>query len=333
MYKVMICDLDHKDAEQEAKVFAEAGYEFKWLKCKDQQEVIDNCKGAVVLLNQYIRMDKTIFRALPSVKCIVRYGVGYDNINLSDANEYGVVACNVPDYGIREVADHALAHMMALTRKTTLTNKLIRQGVWDYQREIPIFRLSNATVGICGVGRIGSAFVERVRPLCREVIAYDAEYGRAGRIFPDFVKFVSFDELLARADILSVHCPLSADTYHMFGKAELSRMKKTAYLINVSRGGIVDEAALFDALKGGVIAGAGLDVVEKEPMDEKNPLLTLDNFSVSPHTAWYSEESARELKTKAAQEAVRFLNGEAVHYQVNKRNDYMRGLCPHPQGA
>lgn len=318
MCKVIICDLDHKDIEPELKVLGEAGLDVKWLHCKSQEEVIKSCKGAVVLLNQYIKMDKKIFSALPDVKCIVRYGVGYDNINLSDAKEYGVQACNVPDYGTREVADQALAHMMTLVKKLALTNNLIRRGVWDYQKNIPVFRLSDATVGICGVGRIGTAFAERVRPLCKEITAYDAEYGKSKRKFPDFVKFVSFDELLEKSDIISVHCPRSEETYHLFGEKEFAAMKNTAYLINVARGGIVDENALLHALKNKEIAGAGLDVVENEPLTPDNPLLKLDTFSISPHSAWYSEQSALELKRKAAEEAVRFMNGEPLKYSLIK---------------
>lgn len=316
MCKVIICDLDHKDIEPELKVFGDAGLEVKWLHCRSQKEVIEKCKKAVVLLNQYIKMDKEIFTALPNVKCIVRYGVGYDNINLNDAKKYGVQACNIPDYGTREVADQALAHMMTLVKKLTVTNRIIRQGVWDYQKNIPVFRLSDATLGICGVGRIGTAFAERVRPLCRNIIAYDAEYGKTNRKFPDFVKFVPFEELIEKSDIISVHCPKTEETYHLFGEKEFAAMKNTAYLINVARGGIVDEAALLHALKNKEIAGAGLDVVEHEPLTADNPLLKLDNFSISPHSAWYSEQSALELKRKAAEEAVRFIKGEPLKYSL-----------------
>lgn len=316
MCKVIISDLDHKNIEPELEVLNRAGLEVKWLNCKTQAEVIQNCKGAVVLLNQYVRMDKKIFEALPTVKCIVRYGVGYDNINLQDAKMYRVQACNIPDYGTHEVADQALAHMMTLVKKLLLTNNLIRKGIWDYQKSIPIFRLSDATIGICGVGRIGSAFAERVRPLCKKVIAYDPEYGKSGRSFPDFVKFVSFDELLTKSDIISVHCPRSEKTYHMFDHKAFSAMKPTAYFINVSRGGIVDESALLLALQNGEIAGAGLDVVEHEPLSPDNPLLSLENFCISPHSAWYSEQSALELKRKVAEEAVRFINGEKLKYSL-----------------
>lgn len=316
MCKVIICDLDHKDIVQELEVLNNAGLDVKWLHCKTQDEVIENCKGAVILLNQYVKMDKKIFEALPTVKCVIRYGVGYDNINLNDARAYDVQACNIPDYGTREVADQALAHMMNLVRKISFTNTLIRQGTWDYRKSIPIFRMSDAVVGICGVGRIGTAFAQRVRPLCKRIIAYDSDYGKAGRSFPDFVDFVSFDELLSQSDVLSVHCPRSDETYHLFSKDSFAKMKSTSYFINVSRGGIVKENALFDALKGKQIAGAALDVVEHEPLAPDSPLLTLSNFSISPHSAWYSEQSALDLKTKAAEEAVRFIKGEALKYSL-----------------
>lgn len=315
--KIVICDCDHNDVESERKVLKAAGYEFDWLHCKTQDEVIENCKEAVVLMNQYVRMDRKIFEALPNVKCIVRYGVGVDNVNLADADEFGVQICNVPDYGTREVADQALALMMCLTRKVAFANKLIHKGIWDYRKEIPIYRMSEMTVGIYGIGRIGNEFAKRVYAMGCKVIAYDIEAGKPGRTFPEFVKFVSQKELIERADIISIHCPLNRDTYHVFGKEQFQAMKKSAYIINVARGGIIDEDALQWALSNQKIAGAALDVVEHEPMTADNPLMRHDNFIISPHTAWYSEESAEELNRKVAEEAVRFMNHEPVHYPVN----------------
>ncbi len=315
--QVIICDCDHKHVNQEIEVFKNEGIDIKWLQCKTQDEVIANCQGAKVLLNQYVLMDEKIFKALPSVKCIVRYGVGVDNVSIADANKYGVQICNVPDYGTREVADQALALMMALVRKVCLTNKLIRENVWDYRKEIPIYRLSDCTVGICGVGRIGSEFAKRVSALGCKVIAYDIEEKNQNRTFPDFIEFVSFDELIEKSDIISIHCPLNETTYHMFGKAEFSKMKSNAYIVNVARGGIIDEDALLWALKNNEIYGAGLDVVEKEPLTADNPLLKFDNFIISPHTAWYSEQASVDLKRKAAEEGLRFLKGQKVHYPIN----------------
>ena len=318
MDKIIICDLDHSDVDAETAVLTEAGFRCRRLHCKTQQEVIEHCKGAVVLLNQYVKMDRVIFEALPTVKCVVRYGVGYDNIDLADAQRYGIQICNVPDYGTNEVADQALAFMMALTRKTVLANHLIRNGIWDYQKEIPLYRLGESTVGICGVGRIGSAFARRVHALGCRVIAYDTQYRQQGRTFPDFVEFVSFPELLKTSDVISIHCPLDKNTYHLLDKEAISLMKPSAYLINVARGGIIDEEALLWALENKKIAGAGIDVVEHEPLKSNSPLLTHDNFLISPHTAWYSQQSAQELKRKAAEEAVRFVTGKPVHYPVNE---------------
>ena len=312
---VYISDLDHKDVKQEERVFGQYGYDFEWLHCATQEEAIEKCQGAKVFLNQYLKMDRNIFKALPELKCIVRYGVGFDNVNLKDADEFGIQVCNIPDYGTGEVADQAVAHMMALTRKVTLANNLIKSGVWDYQHNIPVYRLKEMTIGVCGVGRIGGEFAKRVKEIGGRVIAYDVEY--ENRKFPDFIEFVSFEELVKESDIISIHCPLSDDTYHMFSDREFKNMKNTAFIINVSRGGIIDEDALLRALENNEIAGAGIDVVEKEPMTSDNPLLKFDNFLITPHAAWYSEHAAEEMKRKAAEEAVRFLKNEPVKYPVN----------------
>ena len=319
--KLVICDLDHQNVETERKVLESAGYEFEWLHCKTQEEVIEHCKDAVVLMNQYVKMDKKIFENLPNVKCIVRYGVGVDNVNLKDADEYGVQVCNVPDYGTKEVADQALAMMLGLTRKVVYANQLIHQGVWDFRKEIPIYRLSEATVGIYGVGRIGTEFAKRVHALGCKIIAYDIAADDSKRKFLDYVKFVSKEELLEQSDVISIHCPLTPETYHAFGENEFKQMKNSAYIVNVARGGIIDEQALEKALTEKEIAGAALDVVEHEPLGVESPLLKHDNFIVSPHTAWYSEESAEELKRKVAEEAVRFITGQPVHYPVNLKKE------------
>ena len=318
MDEIIICDLDHKNIDPETEVFSKAGITVKRLNCKTQREVIENCKNAVVLLNQYVKMDKVIFKALPNLKCVIRYGVGYDNINVNDATAYGVQVCNVPDYGTGEVADLAIAHMMNLTRRISLHNSLVREGVWDYRKSIPVKRLSESTIGVFGVGRIGTSFANKVKALCKEVIAYDVESNKKDRNFPDFVKFVSFEELLSRSDILSIHSPLNEQTYHIFNEKTLSLMKPSSYLINVSRGGIIDEDALFNALKEKKIAGAGIDVVEKEPLQNDCPLLTLDNFIITPHVAWYSEQASIDMKRKVAEESLRFIRGEKVKNPINK---------------
>lgn len=316
--KIIICDCDHKDVNIEKAIFDAAGMDFKWLQCATQEAVIEQCQGAVCFLNQYVRMDRKIFGAIPTLKCIVRYGVGVDNVNLKDATEFGVQVCSVPDYGTNEVADQALALMMAVTRKIHLAARLTEQGVWDYIRTIPIRRYANATVGLLGCGRIGRAFARRVHVLGCRVIAHDPLYGTPGFPTLDFVEYMGEDEVLAQSDILSLHLILNDETAGMVNAGFLNQMKDGAYFINVSRGGLVDEAALDAALTSGKLAGAGLDVACKEPLGKDSPLFRHENVVVTPHMAWYSEESAEDLKRKCAEEAVRFMRGEPVRCPVNR---------------
>ena len=317
--KIIICDCDHKDVDTEKAVFDAAGMDFRWLHCMSQDEVIEQCQGAVCFLNQYVRMDEKIFKAIPSLRMVVRYGVGVDNVNLADATRYGVQICNVPDYGTNEVADQALALMLSLTRKTYMIGNMTRAGVWNYIESVPVHRLSTRTVGILGVGRIGAAFARRVHTLGCRVVAYDVRYGESGRVFPDFIEFKpTMDEVLAQADILSLHCALTEESRGMMNAAAVSKMKEGAYFINVARGGLVDEDALEGALSSGRLAGAGIDVVNAEPLSGESPLFRHENVVVTPHMGWYSEESAEELNRKCAEEVVRFLRGEAVRCPVNQ---------------
>lgn len=317
--KIVICDCDHKDVEQEKKVFEAAGFDFSWLHCKTEDEVIAQCQGAVAFLNQYAPMNEKVFKGVPTLKMIVRYGVGVDNVDVAAATKYGVQVCNVPDYGAEEVADHALALMMSLVRKIHLIAPMVKDGIWDYTKTIPVYRNKVQTVGIIGVGRIGSAFAKRVHALGCKVIGYDIEEKTSRKKYPlDFVEFVSKEELLKRSDIVSLNCALTEASKDIIGEAELKMMKPSAYLVNVARGGLLDEAALDKALTEKWIAGAGLDVVKKEPFPKEHPLLRHQNIIITPHMAWYSEESAVELNRKCAEETVRFMKGEPVHYPINK---------------
>ncbi len=317
--KVIICDCDHSDVNMEKEVFDQAGLPFKWLQCQTQDEVIAQCKGAEVFLNQYVKMDEKIFSAIPTLKCIVRYGVGVDNVNLADAKKYGVHVCNVPDYGVSEVADQAVTLMLAVVRKVWLAAKKCAAGHWDYADTIPVHRLNTMTVGVVGTGRIGRAFIERAHGLKLNVIAFDPAYCSATK--PDeripYVKYVdSLMELCRQSDIISLHCSLDETNVHMLNEETFAAMKDGVYLINVSRGGLIDEDALDRALESGKVQGAGLDVFHKEPLNPDSPLFRHENCLITPHMSWYSEEAAKELKQKCALEAVRFLNGEALVNEV-----------------
>lgn len=269
-------------------------------------------------INQYAPITRRVIESCSNLELVVRYGVGVNNIDLIAASEHGIQVCNIPDYGTEEVADHALALMLSLTRKIPSTNRSVKKGDWDYQKSIPIYRHSVQTIGVIGLGRIGTEFARRVLALGSRVIVFDPNKARRykGDIV-NHVEFVSFNQLLSESDVISIHCPL--DTAHnLIGESELHQMKASAYLINVSRGGIVNEKALNFALINKWIAGAAMDVSEKEPIAKDSPLLAHENFLCTPHMAWYSEQAAEELKRKVAEEAVRYLNDQPLDYPVNK---------------
>ena len=314
---VIITDCDHYDIDIETNILNQHTIQFQKKQCKTEQDLIDQCQDATVWINQYAPITENVLANCPDLKLVVRYGVGVNNVDVQAATKFGVQVCNVPDYGTQEVADHALACLLTLTRKVSQMSSLVKQGIWDYQKSIPVFRHSEQKVGIIGIGRIGTAFAHRVHALNSQVLAYDPKLTEERKKrAPEFVQFVDLETLLKESDIVSIHCPLDS-AYHLIGEEELRKMKRSSYLINVSRGGIINELALDKALTEGWIAGAALDVAEIEPISTDSPLLKHENLYCTPHMGWYSEESAKELKRKVAEEAVRFLQGEQVHYPIN----------------
>ena len=311
-----ITDCDHPSVEIEQNVIRNASAQMVLHECKTEEEVILHCADADGLLNQYAPLTRNVLGKLPRCKVIVRYGVGVNNVDVQAATDYGIQICNVPDYGVDEVSDHALALMYTLTRKTLLLGNAIRKGEWDFSISRPILRLRGQTVGVVGLGRIGSAFAKKAHGAGFHVIGYDHRNIREDSL--SFVERVTFEDLLERSDIISIHCPLTDETKNLFSTKELQAMKSSAYLINTARGSIIDEAALDQALAEGWIAGAALDVMELEPPKPDNPLLKHENSIITPHVAWYSEQAFDELKRKAAEEAVRVLSGEKPHYPVNQ---------------
>ena len=315
--EVLITDCDHENIMIEQGILDTAKKTFALRQCKTESDLINECQSAPVWINQYAPITRNVIENCPNLKLVVRYGVGVNNVDLAAATDHGVQVCNIPDYGTREVADHALALMLSLTRKISLMNLAVKKGEWDYQKSIPIYRHSEQTIGIIGLGRIGTEFARRVLALGCRVIVFDPD--RSRKLTTDIidqVESVSFNQLLAESDVISIHCPLDS-AHNLIGKKELQTMKPSAYLINVSRGGIIDEEALNLALQNRWIAGAALDVSETEPIAKDSPLLAYENFLCTPHMAWYSEQAAEELKRKVAEESVRFLNGEPLHYPIN----------------
>ena len=310
---IAISDCDHLNMNEEEAVCARFGLRLNLFQCRTEDDLIRTLPGYTAVLNQYAPFTEQVFSALPDLKLVVRYGVGVNNIDLDAASRHGVAVCNVPDYGIQEVASHAFSMMMALTRKLIPMNASVKAGRWEYAESIPIMRYRNMTVGIIGLGRIGNCFADMVRPLGCRILGYDINPDRKGL---DFIESVDLDTLLKNSDVISIHSNLETSR-HLIDLAQIKKMKSTAYLINVSRGGIVQEQDLAEALSSGLLSGAGIDVTETEPLPPDSPLLQAPNLILTPHMAWYSEQASSDLKTKTAEEAARFLSGMPLKNKLN----------------
>ncbi len=280
---------------------------------------------AIILFHEISLPAETI-RSLTRCRVIVRGGVGFDNVDLAAAAAAGIPVCNVPDYGVDEVADHALGLALALNRGFTRVERSLRRTLtpWDKRAVEPVERLAGQTFGILGLGRIGAAAAMRAKAFRMRVIACDP-FLRPGLEKSLDVPMVDFETLLRESDILSLHTPLTEQTRHIIDAAALSRMKRTAILVNTSRGAVVDVDALADAMEAGRLFGAGIDVLPVEPAttacklvrmwqeDRPNPL----NLIITPHTAFYSESGLLEIRVKSAQEVARALRGERLRNLVN----------------
>ncbi|MEL5899358.1 C-terminal binding protein [Clostridium sporogenes] len=312
--KVIITDCDHADINIETKILNEAGLEFELKQCKTEEDLILECADGNIFINQYAPITEKVMKALPNLKMIVRYGVGVNNVDVIAATKLGVKVCNVPDYGMNEVADQAIALLMAMVRKVVTMNDYTKSVKWDYVHAIPIRRNSTQIVGVVGLGRIGRNFAQKAHALGFQVIGYDPFYKETEET--RFITPVTMDEIIEKSDAISIHCP-GEGNLNLFNESVFKRMKNTAVIINVARGGIINEKDLDKALEKGEIAGAALDCVEHEPMSPDSPIFRHENLIVTPHMAWYSEEAAQELKRKVAEESVRFAKGEQVNYPVN----------------
>jgi len=320
---VLICGLDHTNVAPEEAVFRAAGVAFHQVACRTEEDYLARCREADVLLIQYGAVSRRVIEGLPRLRLLVRYGVGVDGIDLEAATDRGIPVVNVPDYGTDEVANHAVALILALARKLPLLDRQTRGGRWSVFEAVPIRRLSGQTVGILGCGRIGSRVARKLAGFDVHLLACDPYLAA----FPPGVEPVSRDRLLAESDYLTLHCPLTDETRRLVDAAALARMKPTACLVNTARGGLVDTAALVEALEAGRLAGAGLDVTEVEPLDPSSPLLRMDSVIVTPHAAWYSEEGRADLKRRVAEEAVRVLRGARPLNCVNPEV-FGRGSAP-----
>jgi len=315
-YKVLITDHEMINLECERGVLEKIDAQLIDSQCKTEQDVIEKAQGVDGLLVDYAPIGESVFKALPRLKVVARYGVGYDKVDVRAANQYGVCVVNVQNYCTEEVSDHALALLMASIRKIVLFDNWVKKRNWNYNFSKPIYRIKNKNMGIIGFGNISRRLVEKLQPFKMNILVYDP-FVHPG-LAKDFgVTFTSLDQLVTESDYISIHAPLNKDTRHLIGTKELNLMKDSVFIVNTSRGGLIDEKALIDALRNKKIAGAALDVFDQEPINQDNPLLSMENVILSPHVGWYSEESQIDLQTKAAQGVADVLIGKKPQYLVN----------------
>lgn len=295
-YQVVITDCDHGSIQEEQEEFDQIGAELILAQVQSEKDLIQACKEADGLLNQYALLTRRVLENLPKCKVVSRYGVGVDSVNLKAATDLGIVVANVPDYCMDEVANQTISMILTLRRKTAFFDKMVKSGQWDFHMGIPIHRTKGKTMGMIGCGKIGLEVVKRIFAFGIRVIIFDPYLEKT----PEGVKLRDLDTVLRESDFISIHCPLNESTRHLIGQKEFQKMEKRPIIVNTSRGPIIDEIALIEALNEGRISGAGLDVLEKEPPDPKNPLLKMDNVILSPHVGFYSEESISELKRRTA---------------------------------
>jgi len=312
--KVLLTDYDFLDISLERDIFRQAGMEMLEAQCRTEQEVIDAARDCRALLVQYAPVTDRVLAALPMLGICSRLGAGYDTIDDKAAARYGIWVANSPDYGVGEVATHALALMLACMRNVVRYNRDIHEGRWHYTSAATIPRASNLTLGILGLGRIGKRFAHIARNLFGRVIAHDP-YLIDGD-FPAYVQPVSLDGLFEQADAISIHCLLNDETRGMVGEALLGRMKPGSYLVNTARGAVIDVDALVRALEQNKLAAVGLDVLPIEPVDAASPLLADPRVILSPHAAFYSIEAEIELRRKAAMNIVDWMKTGRPGYPV-----------------
>jgi len=265
---------------------------------------------------------RRVIEALTKCKVISRVGIGCDNIDIYTATEYGIPVAYVPDASITEVSDHAMALLLCFSRNLIPISQAVREGGWQPGRNAilplrkPLARLDGQTVGLVGLGRIGSAFCKKAKVFDLKAIVYDP-YAPAGVIEELGAEEVTFERILAESDYISLHAPLTEETRHLFGLEQFKKMKRTAYLINTARGGLIDEGALATALAEGHIAGAGLDVTDPEPPKADYPLLKMENVIITAHTAFYSQISGAELSRRAVEAVQAALSGQCPRDLAN----------------
>jgi D-3-phosphoglycerate dehydrogenase len=314
-FLVVAVDDGYDSYAQEKEIFSKVNARFELRPCHgNESAVLDAVQDADLVLVRESPISRAVIQAMKQCKGVVRYGIGVDNIDFAAANERQLMVANVPDYGIEEVSTHAVALLLSVMRQIVSRDKDLRLGRWSSNGTRPMYRFKGRTLGLIGYGRIARQFKEKLSGFnFGRVLVYDP--------YADLdadVKAASIDEICREADVISLHSPLTESNRGLISRERLKLMKPSTILINTARGALIDQQALYEALKSNALLGAGLDVFVQEPPDLKDPLFELDNVVVSDHISWYSEEAIEDLQRKAAEEAARILSGFKPINWLNK---------------
>ena len=318
------CDRPQKEKDRlyaaERKAVEDLGGELVLLSAQTEEEIIRACAGARIILTEglFTPISRRVLEALPDCWAVGRYGIGVDNIDVEAATDCGIVVFNVADYCVEEVADHAAALVVASARRVVILDRHVRAGGWDKPPlEYPLRRISSLTLGLVGFGNIGRHMVPRLGGFGMRILATDP-YVDPRLAAEAGVELTSLEQVLRESDLVSLHTFLSAGTRHLIGAPELSLMKPSAFLVNTSRGGVVDEEALIKALKERRIGGAALDVTEEEPLGADSPLRNLDNVVLTPHQGSSSVESGEDLRRGVTEALSSMIQGYWPPFPFNR---------------
>ncbi|MBN1910314.1 MAG: C-terminal binding protein [Pirellulales bacterium] len=327
-HRIVVTDFIQDDLEPERKILGDVA-ELTALCARSEDDLNGQVDDAdAIMLYHDITMSAKTIQRLRRCKLIVRCGVGFDNVDCEEARQYGIPVANVPDYGCEEVADSSLGMMLSLTRGIGYLNSLLRAGqqTWEPGHVAPLYRLRNWVLGIVGLGRIGTAVAMRAKSFGMDVVFFDPYKPDGFDKALGIRRAESLEKLLRAASMLSLHCPLTEETRYLINHSTLSLLPMGSYLVNTARGAIVDQTALVAAIESGRLAGAGIDVLEREPPAEDDPILrawrdpnhpAFHRVLINPHSAFYSEESLLDIRIKGAIACRLALSGQQVRNVIN----------------
>jgi D-3-phosphoglycerate dehydrogenase len=321
--KVVVTDYVEDNLDWEAEELCRRGtlFEACQLKFKPQSEVLEKVRDADVIVVNMVEMPESLLGELQRCKLLIRHGIGYDNVDVAACTRLGIQFAYQPDYCKIEVAEHAIALILACGRKVVWGRETLERssaaGQWDFPGYFPLHRLEGKTVGIIGIGRIGSRVYKKLQSFGMRIIGCDP-YLKESVTRDLGIQLVGREELFRSADYVTIHTPLTGETKHLVNADSLEWMKPTAYLINTSRGPMIDIDALGEALKKKQIAGAAIDVYDVEPPPPSYPLFGLDNVVLTPHCAWASVEAEWEIRRSILDDILAFAKGRSARCVVNK---------------